>query len=212
MTRLGVGLFAAFLVLTVLVVAGWTQALDDVWLSRMEGAGVSWLVTVAEAFDVIGGFLVALATSIAIGVAFIIAKKWWALVAWVAIVGGAQVLSAVAKTLVDRPRPIEALVYEPSAAYPSGHAAVSGAAMAIGLALILGFVWPHLRRHLIAVAVVYAVVMAWSRTYLLVHWLTDVIGGLFLGTAVVLIVSAAVSRRVSQKDPTRSGDPSSLPG
>jgi membrane-associated phospholipid phosphatase len=195
-------LFAAFVVVTFAVVSGWTQALDDAWLSLMEDSELPWLVNVAKAFNVIGGFPVALATSIVIGVVFIAVRQWWALWTWVTIVAGAQILSAVTKILVDRPRPVEALVYEPSASYPSGHAMISGAAMGIGLAVILGIIWPNRHRLFLTLGVLYAVAMAWSRTYLLVHWLTDVVGGLLFGTAIVLIVGAVVQ----QRDPDTKSD------
>jgi len=161
----------------------------------MEDAELPWLVSVAKAFNVIGGFPVALATSIVIGVVFIAVRQWWALWTWATIVGGAQILSTVTKILVDRPRPVEALVYEPSASYPSSHAMISGAAMGIGLAVILGIIWPNRHRLFLTVGVLYAVAMAWSRTYLLVHWLTDVVGGLLFGTAIVFIAAGVVKQR-----------------
>ena len=187
--------FLAFLALTALVVASSTQSLDDGWLSLMEEYEVGWLVAVARAFHVIGSYPIALVTSVAIGIAFIVLKKWWALWAWVAIVGGAQVLSAVTKTLVDRPRPVDALVFESSASYPSGHAMVSGAAMGIGVAVIAGFLWPRRHQLFLGLGFTYAVIMAWSRTYLRVHWLTDVVGGLLFGVAIVFAVVAVVSHR-----------------
>lgn len=193
--RVGAGLFVTFLLLTVLVVAGWTQSVDDAWLSLMEELEVPWLLSVAELFHHIGSFPIALATSVLIAVAFIVAKKWSAFWAWFAIVAGAQVFSTVTKLLVDRPRPIDALVHESSASYPSGHAMVSGAAIGIGLAVIAGIIWPNRYRLFLGVGIAYAVVMAWSRTYLRVHWLTDVVGGLLFGTAIVCLVAAVVIQR-----------------
>lgn len=193
--QVGAGLFVTFLLLTALVVAGWTQSVDDAWLSLMEDLEVPWLLSVAKLFHHLGSVPIALATSALIAVAFIIARKWWAFWVWLTIVAGAQVFSTITKLLVDRSRPVDALVHESSASYPSGHAMVSGAAMGIGLAVILGTIWP--RRHLLflGVGITYAVVMAWSRTYLRVHWFTDVVGGLLFGTAIVCLVAAAVIQR-----------------
>lgn len=193
--QIGAGLFAAFLLLTVFVVAGWTQSVDDSWLSLMEDLETSWFVSVAETFHNLGSFPIALATSLLIAGAFLVAKKWWAFWAWASIVAGAQVFSTVTKLLVDRPRPIEALVHESSASYPSGHAMVSGAAIGIGLAVIVGIIWPRRRLLFLGMGIAYAVVMAWSRTYLRVHWLTDVVGGLLFGTAIVCLVAAVVIQR-----------------
>jgi len=188
-------MFVAFAVLTLFVVAGWTQSVDDAWLSLMEDLEVSWLLSVAELFHRLGSFEIALVTSVLIAAAFLIARKWWAFWAWFAIVAGAQVFSTVTKLLVDRTRPVGALVHESSASYPSGHAMVSGAAMGIGLAVILGIIWPNRYRLFLGVGIAYAVVMAWSRTYLRVHWLTDVVGGLLFGTAIVCLVAVAVIQR-----------------
>ena len=194
--RVGVGLLAAFLLLTVFVVAGWTQPIDDTWLSLMEDFEVSWILSVAELFHHLGSFPIALATSVLVAIVFIITKHWWAFWAWFAIAAGTQILSTITKILIDRPRPVEALVYESSASYPSGHAMVSGAAIGIGVAVILGIIWPSRRRLFLATGIAYAVVMAWSRTYLRVHWFTDVVGGLLFGTAIVCLVAmVAVHRR-----------------
>ena len=193
--QIGTGLFAAFLLLTVFVVAGWTQSVDEAWLSLMKDLEVPWLLSMAELFHHLGSVPIALTASLLIAAAFIVAKKWWAFWAWFAIVAGAQVFSTVTKLLVDRPRPVDALVHESSASYPSGHAMVSGAAIGIGLAVIVGMIWPNRYRLFIGVGIAYAVVMAWSRTYLRVHWLTDVVGGLLFGTAIVCLVAVVVIQR-----------------
>lgn len=193
--QIGAGMFVAFLLLTALVVAGWMQSVDDAWLSLMEDLEISWLLSVAELFHHLGSLPIALATSVLIAVAFIVARKLWAFWAWFAIVAGAEVFSTVTKLLVDRPRPVDALVHESSASYPSGHAMVSGAAIGIGLAVILGMIWPRRNRLFLGVGIAYAVGMAWSRTYLRVHWLTDVVGGLLFGSAIVCLVAAAVIQR-----------------
>jgi len=188
-------MLAAFLAVTVGVVTGWVQPIDDWWRSLMADAEVTWLVAIAKGFHVIGGFLVATGTAVVVGVAFAAAKKWGMFLAWVAIVASAQILSTVVKLLVDRSRPVDALVHEASAAYPSGHAMVSGAAIGIGLAVLVGFVWPRRSRLFLGIGITYAVLMALSRTYLRAHWLTDVAGGLLLGTAVVVFVATAVMLR-----------------
>ena len=190
--RLGGGLFAAFLLLTAVVVAGWTQSVDDAWLSLMEDSETLRLVSIAELFHDLGSFPIAAVTTMVVAVGFAAMRKWWAVVAWAGMVVGANVLSTLTKLLVDRSRPVDSLVFEPSASYPSGHAMVSGAAIGIGLAMIAGILWPQRRRLFLSIGIIYALVMAWSRTYLRVHWLTDVVGGLLFGTAIVCLVAAVV--------------------
>lgn len=99
------------------------------------------------------------------------------------------------KNLVARPRPYT-MGYEewwqfagastPSEfSFPSGHAtAVTATVVALCLFLCL-----DLKKHrwLIAPAALYALVMGASRIYLVVHYPTDVLGGIITGTAAALL-------------------------
>ena len=75
------------------------------------------------------------------------------------------------KLLVGRERPGGALIDAHGSSYPSGHAAYAGATAVI---LVLLFTPPGRARPAwwIAAAVATAA-MAWSRTYLQVHWLSN---------------------------------------
>ncbi|MEN8112811.1 MAG: phosphatase PAP2 family protein [Actinomycetota bacterium] len=198
--RLAAWLFGAFAVLTVLVVTEWIQSLDDWWDSLMWSAEASWFVSVAEVFHHAGAFPIALGTTVVVVVAFLAVRKWWAAGAWVAMVAVAEILSVTTKTLVGRERPGEAFVHETSAAYPSGHSMVSGAAIGFGFAVLLAMLWPHRARLFLWLGGIYAVVMAWSRTYLHAHWLTDVVGGLLFGTAVVVFIVWVFESRIIPTD------------
>ncbi len=88
------------------------------------------------------------------------------------------------KRVFDRPRPslvdpaVHPLVAVPhSYAMPSGHAAT-----AFGAAVAVGLVHPRLRLPLVALAALIGV----SRVWLGVHYLSDVLVGAALGTAVAL--------------------------
>lgn len=159
-------------------------------------AEVAWLVSVAEAFGHIGGYPIALLVVVAGVVALWVAGKRWAALTWAVMTALAQLLSSATKLVVDRSRPLNGLAYEPSSSYPSGHSMVAGAATAIGIALVAGVLWPSRRRLFLVLGVVYAALMAASRTYLRVHWLTDAAGGVLFGTAVILVIYAiAIARR-----------------
>lgn len=102
-------------------------------------------------------------------------------------VGAALLLDLVScnmiiKPLVGRVRPcvlnsaVELLVAVPAdASFPSGHTAVSFAAV---------FALYHAKSPLWKIAAVLAVVIAFSRLYLYVHWPSDILGGALLGAAV----------------------------
>ena len=140
-------------------------------------------------------------TAVVIGAIFLVSKRYWAALTWTVMAATAQALSSVTKELVDRARPLDGLTFEPSAAFPSGHAMVSGAAMGIGLAIIVGRLWPERNRLFLIMGTIYALAMALSRTYLRVHWLTDVVGGLLFGAAVAVGVCAIAMHR-SESHPT----------
>lgn len=123
------------------------------------------------------------------------------------LVGAAVLLANLAsvglKEAVDRPRPparlpeIETLVPMPaSASFPSGHAAISFAA-----AIVLCAALPKLAPAFLLLAAAVAL----SRTYVGVHYPTDVVAGAALGllvaTALLLLVRA-LRRSRSRPMPT----------
>ncbi|MDQ3475656.1 MAG: phosphatase PAP2 family protein [Actinomycetota bacterium] len=96
------------------------------------------------------------------------------------------------KELVGRVRPTadDPLVAADGLSFPSGHS--SGAATLAGVALVI--LWPLLRPRLrpwvTASLILLALCVAWTRIALGVHYLSDTVGGLALGAAVVLVSMA----------------------
>ncbi|MFF1571352.1 phosphatase PAP2 family protein [Leifsonia sp. NPDC058292] len=110
------------------------------------------------------------------------------------------------KTIVHRPRPdmsalSNSLVGTPSSlSYPSGHVAF---ATAYCLALLLSVGLGRLRPLFVAIAIVIPVLTAFSRMYLGVHYLTDVVAALVGTTAAVILVNelfGAVRHRLRPAD------------
>lgn len=95
-------------------------------------------------------------------------------------------LYSLMKDIWDRPRPADRFYQPGGSSFPSGHSAQAivwiAAAAAVG------------RRPLIIAACVLAVAIGLSRLYLHVHYLTDVLGGFALGTAVLAPSILARSR------------------
>lgn len=103
-------------------------------------------------------------------------------------------VTSLLKAWFALPRPPEAL-YPVSFAYPSGHA--SGAAFVYGLVALT--LLSHHNRQINRAGMILAgfliVMIASSRVYLNVHWLSDILGGLLLGTMMAAIaVGVARSR------------------
>jgi undecaprenyl-diphosphatase len=99
------------------------------------------------------------------------------------------------KPLFDRPRPdiVPWLTHATAASLPSGHAA--GAAVTFpGVALFLGSVGPlaRHRRLMVALGIMLALAIGWSRLWLGVHWASDVLAGWALGASAALAAYAAL--------------------
>ncbi len=115
------------------------------------------------------------------------------LVAGAAAGAAAWIVANAAKLVVERPRPYETLadaVLRQSPAhgtsFPSSHTAVT---VAVVTALM-----PFLPKPARVVAIGYAVLVAWSRVYLGVHYPLDVLAGAGIGLAVGGGVWLAVDR------------------
>ena len=150
----------------------------------------SWLDATMRAISVPGTFAVAAPMVLAAGAALYV-KGWRAEAAFVVstVVLG-RLLNGLLKVVVDRPRPtdavIEVLQETASASFPSGHAMHALAffgALGIVLSVRLG---PGLARLAIqAAAIVFVLAAGFSRIYLGMHWLGDVVGGYAFAGAVL---------------------------
>ena len=95
-------------------------------------------------------------------------------------------LVQILKPILDRARPDDMLTISDVGSFPSGHV-TNVATLCVFVALVYRKPWMTI------VAAGYIVLMAWSRTYLSAHWLSDTIAGALWGTAVAAIVFSAAS-------------------
>ena len=189
----GLALVALVGVVAVLISAR-PLAIDLRWSEAMRDVESGRLHDVALAFNYAGRGLGRGLSLAAVGVVLILARRWWALLAFAVTESLTPLSVNVLKLLVDRPRPPGAMIEATGSSFPSGHAAYAGAT---AIALLLLFTRPgtgHRRGWAVAAAAVVAG-MVWSRTYLQVHWLTDAVSGAILGTGLALVTFAAVQIR-----------------
>jgi membrane-associated phospholipid phosphatase len=137
-------------------------------------------------------------TFIAVVVALVLVyrRAWIVLTGWVAAFAGGSVLDWLLKRIIRRPRPVGAdrFLHGDSFSFPSGHAMGSLIGFAM-LAYVLVMFWPPARRHpvvVMSVAAVLFLLVGWSRLYLGVHYLSDVVAGFAAGTIWVTACIAAI--------------------
>ena len=186
---LGAGLLSLFLLIALLVPAQ-PLALEQHWADWMREIRTPLLEHVALVFNFLGRGIGRALVLVGLGVPLLVARRWLALLAYAASEALTPLLSSVTKALVGRPRPPDGLVHPAGTSFPSGHAAFAGVT-SVAIVLLYTRLGPR-RRWWWLLAVVAIVGMAWSRTYLQVHWLLDVLSGSLLGAGIALLVFAAV--------------------
>jgi membrane-associated phospholipid phosphatase len=201
---------AALLVLAgVLIALAWTGVLQGgdtetavgLAADRIPGVTVIALV-VTELGNTVGSTAVALVGGAVLAVRGRVAEG----LCLAAVPLVASVVFTVVKRVLDRARPpadlqVMAVANE---SLPSGHATMVAAAWTT-LVLVL---WPVLRSRgrvlLTACAVLWAGAVGFTRIYLGVHWLSDVLAGWTLGAALaftgVTVLSLVLARRTRRPD------------
>jgi undecaprenyl-diphosphatase len=156
---------------------------------------IAWVVTQAGSFVLLAP----------LSIAFVLLRRWKRPaddIALVVIAAGSAVLPFVVKLIVARPRPtIEHLSHLSSLSFPSEHTTQAAAiylTIAIMLSQSLARGW---REAAIALGIVIALAVAWSRVYLGVHYPTDVTAGLTLGWGWALLVFHWARPKLIQDQP-----------
>lgn len=97
---------------------------------------------------------------------------------------GSELVVFVGKAGFGRPRPpaVLAAVKELDASFPSGHASISVALYALGFYLLFRYASSrNLKRHWLALAILFPLIVGFSRLYLGAHYFSDVLAGWSVG-------------------------------
>ena len=209
--------FGVFVRITRELIEGDVGTMDISILLAVAKTRTPWRTIVAIDVTALGSTPVVVLFSAVAFVALLVLRDRLGALQLLAASVGAGVLTFVTKNFIERIRPESAqqLVAVSGFSYPSGHSLLS-AALYLTIAIIAG---RYVRRFRARAAIFMAVsaipvLVGASRVYLGVHYMTDVVSGIFLGSGWALLLAgffAIKSRR--QQNPGSAGiAPFSNPG
>ncbi|MDQ7879656.1 phosphatase PAP2 family protein [Microbacterium sp. QXD-8] len=160
-------------------------AVDTAWNALVAQLWTPVLTGFSHVMDFVGGgWFSVLVVPIGGAIALVVLRRPWAaayfLAAEAVSAAGVQVL----KHTFGRVRPEDILVLSDYGSYPSGHVA-NAATIAVAATVIFPRLWVGI------VGAVWVLLMAFSRTYLHAHWLSDTLGGAMIGAGTALLVAGA---------------------
>lgn len=183
LAAIGIGVAVALTDTDLLDLDAWWNAYVSTFLPGFRD--VSFFMNTVGA-GVIGTYVVPLVGALLL----VLARRPWGAVFFLAAsVAGALVVQ-VLKSIFGRVRPEEMLVISDHGSYPSGHTA-NAAVIATVAVILFPRVW------VLLVGLAWMLLMAFSRTQVHAHWLSDTFGAATLGVATTLLVAAALVVQVT---------------
>jgi membrane-associated phospholipid phosphatase len=162
------------------------------WISRI-GSPVGWWIVLTPMFG------------------WLLYRRLPRLAAFLAVTAlGSSLLNTLIKATVDRARPHlpNPVATAHGTSFPSGHAQAATVGCGILVLIFLPVVSRRSRPWLYVAACLVVGLIGFSRIALGVHFVSDVVGGVIIGTAWLLAMTAAFSawRREEHKRPVRRGE------
>jgi len=213
----GEELFLGFLV-ALLVLAGWgflgvmqdVLARDPLVLADQsvyhffQSLRTPWADSIFTAITEFGDASVNLSLVGVVTVVLLAKRCYRAAGFWVSLsLSGAAVVELL-KWLIHLPRPVA--IYQGASAFsfPSGHTAMSVILYGFLAIVLAGGRLRRLRWGIFIAVLSISFLIAISRLYLGVHWLSDVLGGFFLGTGLAIVFGLAYLKQPDPGIPRRS--------
>ena len=127
-------------------------------------------------------------------------KRWHHALLFSISMAGALILEILLKTLIHRQRPENALVQVSGFSFPSGHTTMALVFFSLLIYLFKDDIKKELGKHVFVVSSIFlALLIGFSRIYLNVHWLTDVIGGFALGLFWLMLMVLVFKMKNAEK-------------
>ena len=156
----------------------------DVWWDRTLAAWQShFMSTLSYVMNFLGaGWFGVFVLPIVVALVLVILRRPWAALYFIAASVASAGVVQILKHTFGRARPEDIIVLSDFGSFPSGHVA-NAATIAVALIVIFPSIWTTIA------GVIWVLVMAFSRTYLHAHWLSDTLGGAMVGAGVALLLA-----------------------
>lgn len=140
-----------------------------------------------SAISFLGNWKFIIPTMLAIVIFLFIKKRKDLILSFVFSAAGAEAVVFFLKILFQRPRPFGAAVLEKDFSFPSGHADIAVVFYGYLAYMIIGSVKSKYKIPLILAALLVIGLIGFSRLYLGVHYLSDVLAGYLIGSLFLAI-------------------------
>jgi undecaprenyl-diphosphatase len=178
--------FVLFAALAVAVQMGWSQALDLRLMLALAPHRPTWSTHIMRTASFLGSGSVEIPLGLLFSLRLATIRRRPEAAGYASATLSGWALYGLFKFLFQRARPhvIPRLMSGSGGwyAFPSGHASLAPLVFGLG-ALIWSAPWPRVwRLAMVCAAALLSLLIAFSRVYIGVHWPTDAIGGLLMGT------------------------------
>jgi len=149
-----------------------------------------WCTKFFKIFTHLGSFItLSILVVVAVVLLWFVAKKKRMSVFYLVCFGAVAVSNFIIKRIIKRPRPVHLMIIkETGFSFPSGHSMMSF----VFFVLLIHFVYKCIKNKwakwlIISASTVMIAAIGFSRIYLGVHYLTDVIGGWLISLAIICV-------------------------
>lgn len=190
-------LFLLFIILTVLVCTNTIEPLDNAASSFIISIRSPELTNTMNIItNISGSYALIVFTTLFI---ILIKKKKYPLAITINLIA-VFIASQLAKAIVERDRPLDMLVSAPGYSYPSGHSMVGLAYFSFLSYLVIKYIPNKIVKIILPIVFTITILLVgFSRIYLGVHYLSDVLAGFLLG-AIYLIIFINIYPLEEQKE------------
>lgn len=131
---------------------------------------------------------------------FIFLKNKWVIVLQSGCYAVSGIITYISKLLAGRPRPIDSLANIPkSYSFPSGHTLTSIVFYFMLIYLLTYKLEKKKRIIILTITLLLTLSIPFSRVYLRVHYFSDVLGGLIIGSICLLLFTNIISKNFGDK-------------